>query len=421
MKVFKGTQDNTNVITAIPSPFTLEFKEGSWTQQVLTENGTMGGKYFATSTSSTYNSEYPYLAFDGKDTTQFTLNGNTGNITIYFPRPLKITNVNIMNGKDSGYVRPISSGVVSGSDNNSSWTQITTFTNSVTSVKGTWNINMSSNTKFYKYYKFDLVGDGSYARITKMTITATSMNNLTLKSGSKVYVPNGFNGSTPIFNEITLTADKSQTINDKNVRPFFYRSAQDTFQAFGTHTSGTGPSTTSGNEVVYRTDLNKIELYTNGALVTQGLSLPVCTAIGTQYINETFNGIGYIGNYFFALPHVKGNIPNGFNSNGTNKVTKFDYSTVLMRVTDSDWYGKSSQLRFWENEIAYGTVPYDRSTNYNRISMPDGGVRACVNSGNVTIDANGKVTAISQPSVKSATMDSYRVHVNGNVYSVMNL
>lgn len=147
---------------------------GDWTQPVLTDNGTLGGESFAVYGTS-YSSEYGYKAFDGKQNTVFTNNGNTGSLIFYSPIPLKASNLHIMNGYESGYVRPISSGVVSGSNDNNDWTVLKEFTNTLTGVKAEWDINLSDNEKAYKYYKIDMVGDGTSARITELTITAQEL------------------------------------------------------------------------------------------------------------------------------------------------------------------------------------------------------------------------------------------------------
>lgn len=148
------------------------YKHVDWTQPVLTASNTLGGDSFACSQSNLYDKEYGYLAFDSSTSTQWTNNGNTGSLTFYNPKPLNVTKLTVMNCTNSTYTRPISSGKLLGSNDNSSWQNIITFTNSNTTAGSTWDIDLSSNTKCYKYYKLDVVGDGSYARIAELTITA---------------------------------------------------------------------------------------------------------------------------------------------------------------------------------------------------------------------------------------------------------
>lgn len=149
-----------------------KYKYQNFVRPNITSNGIMGGNSFTCTQSNLYNSEYACLAFDGSNTTQWTNNGNTGSITFYNPNPLSITKLTVMNGCTSGYVRPISSGELLGSNDGTNFTSIKTFTNSVTGLKATWNIDLSSNKNFYKYHRLSVKGDGSYARITELGITA---------------------------------------------------------------------------------------------------------------------------------------------------------------------------------------------------------------------------------------------------------
>lgn len=149
-----------------------KYQYKNFTRPNITSNGTMNGSSFACTQSNLYEKEYACLAFDGSNTTQWTNNGNTGFMTFYNPNPLNITKLTVMNGCTSGYVRPISSGELLGSNDGTNFTSIKTFTNSVTGLKATWDIDLSSNKNYYKYHKLSVKGDGSYARITELNITA---------------------------------------------------------------------------------------------------------------------------------------------------------------------------------------------------------------------------------------------------------
>jgi hypothetical protein len=63
-----------------------------------------------------------------------------------------------------------------------------------------------------------------------------------------------------------------------------------------------------------------------------GCSLPICivTETTTAYtsIDQVFNGFGYIGSTVFALPGVKGLIPDGRNADGTLKNEEFTVGKV---------------------------------------------------------------------------------------------
>jgi len=149
---------------------TKEPSASTWEQPVLTENGTLGGDLFAV--SADYNlTDYVYYAFDTSE--QFwTSAGNEGNYIIYNPIAINITKVDITN-RNHNYIRAIVAGTIYGSDDNSSWEKLTEFTNSATGQNATWTIDMSSNDKYYKYYKFNLLGDGTHGSIMRMALTAT--------------------------------------------------------------------------------------------------------------------------------------------------------------------------------------------------------------------------------------------------------
>ena len=129
---------------------------GQFVQPVLSSNGTLGGSSFAVSGYTDL-----WKAFDGDSSTY--VSANPLNCTIYNPTPIKITSIDvILSGSFASLGDP---GTIQGSNDNSSWTNIS-FTYSVSTLKCTLN-----NTNFYKYYKFTNVGVGQN-RINEMTITA---------------------------------------------------------------------------------------------------------------------------------------------------------------------------------------------------------------------------------------------------------
>lgn len=158
-----------------------EYKMVDFVQPILSSNGTLGGNGFAVSASNEHVAEgYTYSAFYC-----FSGNANTAekqswqttalpaSFTIYNPKALNITNIQITNRVS--YPRAIASGTVLGSNNNDNWDEITSFTNTNNTASAIWSIDLSTNTKSYKYYKLDnLVGiDAGYVGIGKINITAT--------------------------------------------------------------------------------------------------------------------------------------------------------------------------------------------------------------------------------------------------------
>lgn len=133
--------------------------EMDWVQPVLSANGTLGGNSFAVSASSIYSSTHEtYLAFDNSDSTQWLTQAPASvtfpvTLTLYNPVALKCSKLTMTNRLT--YSSIFTGGNVYGSDDNSTWNLITAFTNNITTAGAQWEINLSSNNNFYKYYKIE--------------------------------------------------------------------------------------------------------------------------------------------------------------------------------------------------------------------------------------------------------------------------
>lgn len=151
---------------------------------------------------------------------------------------------------------------------------------------------------------------------------------LTLKAGSKVYVPNG----SGVFDTIAIENDIIwQETPSGTIKCFlFYVNNAITVGPVALCYSGTNPSGITGN--YYNTSINKIDYYNNGTGIGQKRSLPLCVltlSSGTiTSIDQVFNGFGYIGSTVFALPGVKGLIPDGRNEDGSLKNIEFTNTTI---------------------------------------------------------------------------------------------
>lgn len=169
-----------------------------------------------------------------------------------------------------------------------------------------------------------------------------STKTLTIKAGSKLYIPNGFeaDGTTPHFDTITFATDQTLTnsfTGAYNNILVCWDSANNMFRQSPTHDSGsTDHNTTVGNRFWYDTDTNKIKYYAanNTTVTSDSVSLPVCrmesigSGNGFKRILNVFNGFGYIGCSTFVLPGVKGLAPNGRNSDGTLKSINVNVTSV---------------------------------------------------------------------------------------------
>lgn len=154
---------------------------------------------------------------------------------------------------------------------------------------------------------------------------------LTLKAGSKVYVPNG----AGTFNAVTIASDVSTQRQDSQDCIAWYNTDTGTIQLFPSILFYSGTTAPSGYPFMfwYDTTSNKCKVTSDsGSTWVEGQSFPICVVStdGTKIsaIKQVFNGIGYIGSTVFVLPGVKVQIPNGRNADGTCKSIKYTNSSV---------------------------------------------------------------------------------------------
>jgi hypothetical protein len=156
---------------------------------------------------------------------------------------------------------------------------------------------------------------------------------LTLKAGSNIYIPNG----SGVFDTYTFTEDKTVTYTAlNNTVGFVYITESHNIEilyAGYVHSGDSAPSS-STYMLWYDTANNLVKKTTNGGSTwISGISLPIALVYGTTSgltaINQVFNGLGYIGSTVFALPGVKGLIPNGRNEDGTLKNTEININSVV--------------------------------------------------------------------------------------------
>ena len=208
---------------------------------------------------------------------------------------------------------------------------------------------------------------------------------LTLKAGSKVYVPNGFeaDGTTPKFDVITLTEDKSRigsitTTGTSMVctystgEPFVYSYEGDGIsQGYFS-----GPTAPTGHNYMtwYDTANNIIKTTAKGGSTWDSYrSFPIAIVSYSSNssdftsIDQVFNGFGYIGSTVFALPGVKVQIPNGRNADGTCKATLTTLTSVKTQTftgaAQRGWYLQSNGASSGNSPVYSDTQP---SQNYIR-------------------------------------------------------
>lgn len=194
---------------------------------------------------------------------------------------------------------------------------------------------------------------------------------LTLKAGSKVYVPNGVD----TFDEVVIASDITRTgwgSGSTNLM-VVYDSNNSTWGGFTLSECFSGSSAPSGstNMLWYDTTNNKVKQTNNsGSTWSEGWSLPlfiINRSSGTiTSIDQVFNGFGYIGSIVFTLPGVKGLIPDGRNADGTLKngnviCNSVQISSAFTGTEDHVVILQTNGKVGWYNRMQY---IYDKENNY---------------------------------------------------------
>ena len=167
---------------------------------------------------------------------------------------------------------------------------------------------------------------------------------LTIKAGSKVYIPNGIG----IFDEYIFSSDlirtKDSSLYDIPVVILLYRQDINFIDFFPTsrvYSGNTAPDT-SMYDIWFDTLNNKIKTNLDTVWTETNTSLPfaigtVSSSSGFTTINQVFNGFGYIGSTVFVLPGVEGLAPNGRNDDGSLNNIKFMTTSVLTQTVPAAW------------------------------------------------------------------------------------
>lgn len=228
---------------------------------------------------------------------------------------------------------------------------------------------------------------------------------LTLKAGSKVYVPNG----AGVFDEIVINSDKTASISSFSGF-VFYRSDNNSLHLESLQpTSGTTPP--SGDGTWYDTNANKIKRYENSSFVYDGISFPLCKC-SSGSIDQVFNGFGYIGSTVFALPGVVGLAPDGFNN--VDGVFNSNIKSVSNVLTYTLSGTHNFTLACTGSAIGAYFYSYDARTNQvirTDTGVPYNGDRFIY--GNVSVE-NGKIASFNTKTVFHAADDNDAVHKTGN-------
>lgn len=179
---------------------------------------------------------------------------------------------------------------------------------------------------------------------------------LTLKAGSKVYVPNG----SGVFDVVTVANDLTASTSGTASKLLFYNRTTNALDHWNTGDCKSGTSWSGAEGVFYNTSTNTIKYTVNsGSTWNAEYSLPIGIATtneGFVSIDQVFNGFGYIGSTVFALPGVKGLIPNGRNTDGSLKNIEFETTSVL--TFTRTWDTQTPQTWFIDKDLSMFIYDY---------------------------------------------------------------
>lgn len=224
-----------------------------------------------------------------------------------------------------------------------------------------------------------------------------SNGTLTIKAGSKVYVPNGVGK----FDVVTIQKDVGGKRTSTG-QEFLLSNENGAIGFWGKLYSGDSKPVDSGSYVWYDTANNVIKATTDGGAswIPEKFSLPlgIYTANGTGVtsIDQVFKGFGYIGSIVFALPGAEVLIPNGRNTDGSLNNIKFTTTNVLT-VNNTGVQNNSYIGFFGKNAIIvrnYLNAVYDEYSNV--WNNPEAGFdfQYCL-FGTFSADSTGSITSLT--------------------------
>lgn len=226
---------------------------------------------------------------------------------------------------------------------------------------------------------------------------------LTLKAGSKIYKPKGFeaDGVTRKFEEYIVKTDRQYTspVTTETTLVFFITGSEG-FTAISANVILSG-STIPTTGVIYNTDTNIISFYRDSVLEWTNGTLPFAIVKTSSTgklisIEHIFNGFGYNGNTIFALPNVKGLIPNGRNEDGSLKNIEFTIDRVhIQTFTSTDNFPEATYWLTSTGDFGGANANINYHNNINKVLYDvDGTSRAYCNAGSFTV-VNGKITSFT--------------------------
>lgn len=178
------------------------------------------------------------------------------------------------------------------------------------------NGQIMSRDKFYSY------ATNCLTKIPQDINLILSNGTLTLKAGSKYYVPNG----SGVFDTVASAWDSSQSQSTFSDEYLCFVTENGDFNRMSlSHCFSGSTAPTQYTYMLWYDTTNNIVKRTldGGSTWISGCSLPIAivstVANTSTNIDQIFNGFGYIGSTVFVLPGISGLIPDGRNADGTLK------------------------------------------------------------------------------------------------------
>lgn len=194
---------------------------------------------------------------------------------------------------------------------------------------------------------------------------------LTLKAGSKIYVP----GTGMKYDVINITADRNTTSTSNGKLLVLVTSSGTTLTATSLASCVSGATDSllgQAYHVWYDTTNNVVNYYSaDGSTVGGTRSLPVGIVTVSNgsitSIDQIFNDFGYIGSTIFVLPGVKALIPNGLNADGSLKSISVTFNNIITYTpsgsgclfTDGSTLSRRSQYYIVKNQTAMNSINAD--------------------------------------------------------------
>lgn len=213
---------------------------------------------------------------------------------------------------------------------------------------------------------------------------------LTLKAGSKVYVPNGVG----VFDVVVIQNDLTITFTANGTQVVFVNSNGLGLQHRPIYYCNSGTSDTGSGTTFYNTNTNIITSHKSDSDIQVSFPIGIVTVLlgVPTSIDQIFNGFGYIGSTVFALPGVKGLIPDGRNADGSLKNTTTNDFTTVKTVQVNTSTAKIAMYSGGGIGSQTKNFGLNEAENYN---YDTGVLTNALEVARVIVDSNAKITSFT--------------------------